>query len=238
MISVIACTNREEFLPNLIQNFQKQIIKNKQLLLVLHSLKTNIEKWKEVLEKANIEYHLQEFSEELSLGECLNEASTLAKYNFIAKMDDDDYYGADYLREAYDTLTQTDVMLIGKAAFYIYFKQNQELRLINPNWENTWIGKNNDNQYSCLLSGATLSFKKELLNTVTFPSINQGEDSSFQKLCLEKGYKILSLSKSNYAYIRYSNPSHHASDATEHLLKRRSLFISQTAYFENFVNKS
>lgn len=237
MISVVACTNREEFLPNLIRNFQKQTLNKKELLLVLHSLRIDHRKWKDVLESANIEYTLLNFSEELSLGECLNEAAILAKYHFISKMDDDDYYGGDYLREAYHALTQTDVMMVGKAAFYIYFKQKQELRLMNPNWENTWIKNNIPNHISCLVSGATLTFKKELLNTVSFPPTNQGEDSGFQKLCLESGGKILSLSKKNYVYMRYSNLSHHNSDATDQLLKRHSVFVSKTAHFETIVNK-
>lgn len=237
MISVVACSNREEFLPNLIDNFKKQVINKKQLLLVLHSLTMNIDKWKAVLENAKIEYSLLKFSEDISLGECLNGAAKEAKYNIISRMDDDDFYGANYLSEAYDALTQNDVMMVGKAAFYIYFIQKQELRLMNPDWENTWIKKGNHNHISCLLSGATLTFKKELLNTVSFPPINQGEDSGFQKLCLENGGKILSLSKQNYAYLRYRNSSHHVSDATDQLLKRHSVFVSKTASFESIVNK-
>ncbi|WML49010.1 glycosyltransferase family A protein [Neobacillus sp. PS3-34] len=238
MISVVACTNREWFLKNIISNFQKQTIRNKELLIILHSLKIDVLKVREVLEKTTLDYSLLHFSEEMTLGECLNKGGQLAKYDFIAKMDDDDYYGANYLSEAFDALTQTNAMMVGKASFYIYFKQQQELRLFNPNRENLWIKKNSSNQCSCLLSGATLSFKKELFNTVTFPSINQGEDTVFQKSCLENGIKILSLSKNDYAYFRYSFPHHHTSDATDHLLKSHSLFVSKTDSFENIVSKT
>lgn len=213
-------------------NFQKQTIMNKELVIVLHSLKIDSIKVRAVLEKAKVPFSLLQCSEAISLGECINKGVQLAKYDYIAKMDDDDYYGANYLNEAVEALTHTNAMMVGKATFYIYFNQKQELRLFNPYWENSWIKMNS----SCFLSGATLTFKKELFNTVSFPAINQGEDTGFQKLCLENGVKILSLSKNDYAYLRYSIPHHHSSDATDYLLKSRSLFVSRTDCFEHIVN--
>lgn len=227
MITVIACTNRKDFVQSIIDNFQKQTLVEKELILILHSLNINIDS------KEHTVLHLPG---EMSLGECLNQGVKHAKFQYIAKMDDDDYYGPDYLKEAYDTLTQTNADLVGKSSFYIYFKNNQELRLYNPNFEKKWIANNGPYQSSFFLSGATMVFRKCIFSRVRFPDVNIGEDSGFQKLCYENGMKIYALSKDHYAYLRYPDSLHHHSDVKEPLLKRRSRFIANVPSIEAFIN--
>lgn len=228
MISVIACTNREEFINNIIHNFQKQKLKDKELVLILNSNKIDYDITNRMLKGMYINYKLFQFSNKTSLGECLNKGIRAANYDLVAKMDDDDFYGPGYLQEAYSILNQTDADLVGKSSFYIYFNKTRELRLYNPNHENCWIVNKGDRHYKTeyFLSGATLVFKKKIFNQVTFPAINLGEDSAFQQLCFNNKLKIYSLSKDHYAYIRYEKLSHHTSKISEEILKRRSNFVS------------
>ncbi|MEH7087214.1 hypothetical protein V7139_31620, partial [Neobacillus drentensis] len=147
-----------------------------------------------------------------------------------------DYYGPDYLNEVYEALVLTDADVVGKSSFYIYFKSKEELRLYNSNYENQWIVNNGPFKSSDFLSGATLAFKKKILNRVSFPDVNVGEDSGFQRLCYENGLKMYSLSKEHYVYLRYNAPAHHHSDASDALLRRRSRFIANTSTLEKYVN--
>jgi GT2 family glycosyltransferase len=228
VISVIVCTNRQEFVSSIIRNFQKQTLEEKELILILHSSTMNVD-------CKGVGY--LQLSEEIGLGECLNRGVRLAKYEYIAKMDDDDYYGPDYLKEAYQKLTQTDADVVGKSSFYIYFKKNHELRLYNPNRENRWIRNNGSYQTSYFFSGATLVWKKKIFTKVRFPDVNRGEDSGFQRQCFENGMKMYALSKDHYAYLRYPNSSHHHSDVKEPLLRRRSKFITKVASVETYFNQ-
>ena len=227
MISVIACTNRQAFLPKIIENFQRQTLVEKELVIVVNST---------VMKVDGIGYPIIQLPEEVSLGACLNQGVRLAKYDFVTKMDDDDYYGPEYLKEVNEALVRTDADVVGKSSFYIYFQSNEELRLYNPNNENRRIVNNRPYKNADFLSGATLTFKKSILNQVSFPDVNVGEDSGFQRLCYEKGLKIYSLSKEHYAYLRYDAPQHHHSDAGEPLLRRRSRFIANTSILEKYVN--
>ncbi|MFF2446621.1 glycosyltransferase family 2 protein [Neobacillus sp. NPDC058068] len=229
MISVIVCTNRQEFVNSIILNFQKQTLEEKELILIVNSTSMHV-----VGGKSD---KLLQLSEEISLGECLNRGVSLAKYEYIAKMDDDDYYGPNYLMEAYQTLKQTDADVVGKSSFYIYFKKNQELRLYNLNRENRWIINNRPYQTSYFFSGATLVWKKHIFTTVQFPDVNLGEDSGFQRLCYEKGMKMYALSKEHYAYLRYPDPMHHHSDAMEQQLRRRSKFITNVVSIESYLDQ-
>ncbi|MEH7331171.1 glycosyltransferase family 2 protein [Neobacillus drentensis] len=226
MISVIACTNRQEFVHLIIENFQKQTLAEKELILILNSLDLHA--------VPDEQMKILCFPEDMSLGECLNRGVKAAKYDYIAKMDDDDYYGADYLKEAYEMLVLTGADLVGKGTFYIYFKRNHEIRLYNPNYENKWIVNAGPYKSSYFLSGATLAWKKSIFNKVCFPKANLGEDSGFQRVCYEVGLKMYSLSKDHYAYVRYPVQNHHHSDAKEPHLRRKSLFAGNTPSIERF----
>ncbi|ALC92528.1 hypothetical protein AM500_24265 [Bacillus sp. FJAT-18017] len=231
MISVIICTNRGDFLQNILSNFKKQSIKDKELILIVNSSTVNLNNVQQDIEDHHInKYELLQFPDQISLGECLNKGVHAASFEYIGKMDDDDYYSPTYLKETYETLVQTKADVVGKGSFYIYFKRNHELRLYNPKHENLWIVNNGSNQYksSYFLSGGTLTFKKDVIKRVPFPAVNIGEDSGFQQKCFEQGMKMYSSSKENYAYIRHSQPKHHHSDVTEDLLKRRSVFTAIT----------
>jgi cellulose synthase/poly-beta-1,6-N-acetylglucosamine synthase-like glycosyltransferase len=239
VISVVACTNREDYVNNIIVNFQKQTLTEKELILILNSSSMNLNRIEYVLGELAINCQILQFPNELSLGECLNKGVGKAKYDFIAKMDDDDYYGSKFLKEANEAMIGTKSDIVGKSTFYIYFKQNQEVRLYNPNHENHWILNNGQsyNKSSNFLSGATMVFRKEIFKKVTFPAINQGEDSSFQRLCFENRMKMYSLSKEHYVYIRYDTPQHHTSDARESILRRRSRLVTSTSAIADFMDQ-
>ncbi|WP_066258964.1 glycosyltransferase family 2 protein [Neobacillus drentensis] len=229
MISVIACTNRQDFVHNIIENFKRQTLIEKELIIIVNSSGMEVD---------FAEHKILLFPEEVSLGTCLNQGVSEAKYDFVTKMDDDDYYGPEYLNEAYGTLVRTGADMVGKSSFYIYFKKSHELRLYNPNRENRWIVNNGPYKSSYFLSGATLAFKKKILEKICFPDVNVGEDSGFQRLCFEKGLKLYSLSKEHYAYIRYPHQWHHHSDAKEQFLRRQSHFIAHPPSVEKFFDQT
>lgn len=239
LISVIACTNRQEWIPHLIANFQKQTLAEKELVLILHSL---LIKWNQIqqhLDDLKINCRVLQFPEKMSLGECLNKGVAQAKYEWAAKMDDDDYYGTGYLAEAMEALVQTKADVVGKSTFYIYFKGRQEIRLYNPGWEHRWIINSGGDTYqaSFFLSGAAMVFKKAMFEKISFPHVNKGEDSGFQQLCFEHKIKMLSLSRDHYIYVRYGEAHHHSSDATDRVLRERSRFIGHTHNLEAFFDK-
>ncbi|WML24839.1 glycosyltransferase [Neobacillus sp. OS1-33] len=229
MISIIACTNRKDFVPNLIENFKRQTLVEKELIIIVNS---------SVMEVDVAEHKILRCPDEVSLGACLNQGVSVAHYDFVTKMDDDDYYGPDYLKEVYGTLVQTDADVVGKSSFYIYFKKNHELRLYNPNHENRWIVNNGPYKSSYFLSGATLAFKKKIHDKIRFPDVNVGEDSGFQRLCFENRLKMYSLSKEHYAYIRYNDPLHHHSDAKAQFLRRQGHFIGHPPSIEKYFDNT
>lgn len=232
MISVVACTNRREWINSIIVNFHKQTLKEKELILVLHA-----DAMDETVEAEGLK--ILRIPGSASLGECLNRGCELAEYETIAKMDDDDYYGPDFLMEALEGLRRTGADMVGKSSFYIHFKKNLEVRLYNPGRERRWIiGDDDAYKSSYFLSGASMVFKKKMLEKVKFPAVSIGEDSCFQRLCLENGFRFYSLTKEHYAYIRHPEEGHHHSDVSESVLRRRSRFAARAFSIDEFFCKN
>ncbi len=231
MVSVIACTKRMAFLDNILLNFLRQNKVDKELILIVNTSKIEIDQVKQRLDPYSISKKVYQFSEDVSLGECLNHGVSVSTYETIAKFDDDDYYSEEYLSEAYRAIHQKGADLVGKCSFYIYFKDEQDLYLYHPNQESKWLTKtNSENQFyksTYFMSGASLVFRRSLFNTVSFSPVNVEEDSLFQKACFDQSFKLYSLTKANYVYIRYHFLHQHASSAIDRQLKNSSQHIAK-----------
>ncbi|WP_222928576.1 glycosyltransferase [Oceanobacillus piezotolerans] len=230
MITVITCTNRKGFLDNIMHNFVSQRFQDKELIIIIN--KDVIDS--RIYEEKNSELEnvkVYKLNETQTLGECLNFAAEKAKYDYIAKFDDDDYYGPFYLVEAFKELTITNSPVIGKCSIYIYFHNEKLLGIYNNRLENRYLGKGE------FLMGSTFVLKKEILKKVKFPHVNLGEDVKFQQLCKDQGIPLYSTSKMNYVYIRYNTPNHHTSDSTNNRLLRKCRELIHSEQFSVYVDE-
>ena len=198
-ISVITCTNRPLFMPRVFENFARQQHSWSELIIVLNNNQMNIDEW-ESRAKPFRNIRVYQIDEDVSLGTCYNFAIKQARYNYIAKFDDDDYYAPLYLSDAINTFNNLDADIVGKASRFIYFKELKTLGLYSPVPEFSYV------RY---IVGATMVIKKEVFDVLSFSDITIGEDSDFQSSCNAKGFKIYSAGKSNYVTIRHSASHEH-----------------------------
>ncbi|WP_053365005.1 glycosyltransferase [Bacillus sp. FJAT-27245] len=225
MVSVITCTKRPDFFQTIIRNFANQTIEEKELVLILHGArKSQIEGLSDHPLIQVLEYPAEE-----SLGSCLNAGIRQAKYNIIARFDDDDYYGAHYLAEALEEMARRKSDVVGKQSILIYFKGEGLLGLLFKGKGNAFIRDAGDT-----LAGSTLVFKKTVAERVQFPPISVGEDAVFLEECKNLGLCIYASSPLNYVYIRYSD-SHHTSDSGNRRLKKHCLPLVITNDFTKFI---
>src|SRR5690606_3665946 len=111
-------TMRDEFLENILQNYERQEYTHKELLIVLNKDTMNLQKWKK--RTRNMEgVRIYQLPEQVTLGACLNFACELSEAPYIAKFDDDDYYGPFYLTHIMKEFkNHQDVSVVGKTAYY------------------------------------------------------------------------------------------------------------------------
>lgn len=198
-VSVIMCTNRPKNIDMMIENYQRQVYSNKELLIILNNDDFNINDVKQkVRDIPNTQVH--QLSQDLTLGDCLNHGVASASGDYIAKMDDDDIYGKNYLLDALLAFDFSGADVVGKDSYFCYVESKNAMAIKQP-------GK--DNRYSDFISGGTLVIRKQVFDKIKFQSRNRGEDTNFLKDCKEYGFIIYSSDKYNFIQMRYSNTSAH-----------------------------
>jgi cellulose synthase/poly-beta-1,6-N-acetylglucosamine synthase-like glycosyltransferase len=226
-VSIITCTNRQNFANNIFKNYNRQIYPKKELVIILNDDKMNIDDYKKMAEKYE---HVQVFQlpEKLSLGDCLNFAVEKTNYPYIAKFDDDNYYAPYYLADNMLTLIRTNADVVGKRAHYMYLKGSKMLILRSYKAANRYVST---------LPGATLVFKRAVFRNVRFPNQTVGEDTKFCLNCKAKGYKIYSGGKYNFLSIRRKNSKDHTWIISDQKLLESSIKYPRVRKYSKFINK-
>jgi cellulose synthase/poly-beta-1,6-N-acetylglucosamine synthase-like glycosyltransferase len=225
VVSIICCTMRQNFMENVFQNYDNQVWMEKELIIILNKDDMDITKWKERAKQSQ-GVSVYQLPEETYLGECLNYGIDKAKYDFIAKFDDDDYYAPNYIKQSMKALKEMNADIVGKATIYMYFEASKSLAIHRPGRENKYITK---------LKGATLLFKKQIMEKVRFPKKNMGEDAIFVKQCKNQGFILYSTDRCNYACLRTSKSGHHTWGRSTEWLMERSYVVGVTDNYKSLV---
>ncbi|WP_026564361.1 glycosyltransferase [Bacillus sp. UNC41MFS5] len=226
MVSIITCTIREENINNVFKNYKQQSWKNKELIIILNKDSMNMDRW---ITKARKYRNVQiyQLHENATLGDCLNFGIMKSNYDIIAKFDDDDYYGPDYIKSSMAAFKNKDISIIGKNSLYIYFKNKKALIHV----------PGNENSITETVAGATLMFRKDVCQLVPFEKVNRAEDFFFIEQCKEKGFKVYSTDRFHFAVIRNDAEKHTWKISDKELMEWGEI-ISFTDDFETLVSKN
>lgn len=231
MVSIVACTMREHMIERVIANFQRQTVPEKELIIILNKNSIPMEKWVERLEPYDT-IRVFQLDEAKTLGECLNFGAGQARFDTIAKWDDDDFYSPAYIGESLHVLNETGASVVGKAAIFVYFKKERLLTLFRPRMDHCFL-KNK----RVFLAGGTLVFKKQVLEKVRFRKLNSGEDVQFQLDCLGQRLALYSGSFHDYVLIRYEAQHQHSWKVADEAFQKHCRRIAVTDSFEEYVWK-
>lgn len=199
LVSVVAATNRPEYLENCLENYTRQKYTHKELLLVLNNNSYNLE---EVRQKVSSLPNVKVFQvdEEKTLGECLNLGVDNSIGDYIAKFDDDDLYGSHFLGDMILPFSYTNAAIVGKQTYYGYLESQNKLVV-------RFLGR--EHLYTKLVSGGTMVIKRQVFDRVRFPYKPFGTDTAFLKSCAESELKIWSSDKYNFIQVRKPDTSKH-----------------------------
>lgn len=229
MVSVIACTIRDTMMENIFNNFNRQLWEEIELIIILNNDNMNRTMWEE---KAGGYNHVSVYQlpQERTLGECLNFGIEKAKFDIVAKLDDDDYYSEYYLNEAIEIFNSTNAQLVGKGKSFMYFEKQKLLTIRKLGSENK-AGKSS-------LKGGSLIFRKEIFPKVRFPSLNRaGTDSVFVKKCKRQNIRIHTSSRYNYVYIRKADSQYHTFKKSNKILRQNSKVIGKVQDYIPIITK-
>ncbi|MCF6465675.1 glycosyltransferase [Clostridium sp. Cult2] len=223
-VSVVCCTNKKNNLNNILDNFISQTYDKKELIVILNYDNPDIDNWEKYISSyENIQVHA--LDSKYSLGNCLNYGVSKSIYPIIAKFDDDDFYGPNYLKDMVKPFYFTNADVIGKATTYVYFLKKKILAIRNIN---------KDNRYTSRVEGPTLVFKKEVFQKVNFQNKTLGEDIAFCNDCIRNGFTIFSTNKDNFVYIRNDENTHTWKINNNYFLKG-CIKVCETHDFRNHI---
>jgi hypothetical protein len=198
-VSIIACTNKSNYIDNIFINYERSNYPVKELLIVINNNKINLDEYN--LKAKNFNHvKIYQLDEACTLGECLNLGVEKSAYDYISKMDDDDYYGSNYLEDTMNVFKYTDAKITGKLTYFVYFEDKNILGTMCENWEYKYVSA---------IAGGTITANKEVFDRVKFRNISSGEDKLFLEDCHKYGFKIFSNDKYNYVLMRHKNLEDH-----------------------------
>lgn len=228
-VSVICCSNRPDNMDMVFNNYLRQRHLPREMIIILNNNSMNLQSW---LEKSKLHPDISVFqvNEARTLGECLNFAIEKSRFEYIAKFDDDDYYGEAYLASSILALCLKNAGIVGKCSIYVYLEKKGDLLLLSPGNENSFVDT---------VRGATLLFRKDIWQNIRFREQSIGEDTFFLIDCKKNGIAIFSTDRFNYVNIRQDASKHTWQlDEYEYLNAFNSFqFISHTNNYLPFINK-
>lgn len=203
MASIITATKRSKNFENILKNFNQQNYMNKELIIIVNSSEKNFVAAKEFFHAApNVRvFHL---SPENNIGACLNYGLSLARGEFWQKMDDDDWYAPNYLKDMILSWGAMKSDIVGKPLSFIYFEEDDSLHVRRSSRNRNLYGSN---EYC---SGATLAGSINSARQLPFStSIRSSVDSMFLESCFRVGYKVLLSDCFNMCVFRSEDTSSH-----------------------------
>lgn len=129
----------------------------------------------------------------VTLGECLNACVEAASGQVLSKMDDDDIYAPNYLRDLVHALGYSRADVVGKQAHYMYVAESDATLLRFPDREH---------RFTASVMGPTITGRREVFESVQFDRLNQGEDTQFLNAVRLDGGRIYASDRFNYAQFR------------------------------------
>lgn len=202
-ICITTVTNKGyKYLPNIINNFLRQTYPYKKLIIIFNSVDIKKEVVEDQLYSNGIIDCIVEIIPDKSLGQCLNYSINQIpeSYGIWCKMDDDDYYGENYLMTNLEAMLRSNADVVGRRDMYIYV----------PEWKKLYFKKNGGNNMLVpWVQGASLFVKKNVFNKVMFPDKNKGEDTHFGHAVRNNGFKTFAAPINDFIVVRRLNNRNH-----------------------------
>ena len=232
LVSIITCTRRPNMIDRIVENMTRQNHPNCELILMLQDFSDA--QRNELLVKlkskpsnlTRIEVIVND-SQDITLGERFNHAATHAKGEYIAKMDDDDFYFEHYLSDMLIPFTFGDYGMVGKKELFMYLSGSNKLVKRFPGMKHRVVD---------FVAGPTFLVKKKVFDRVKFEPRNTGEDSSFIKNIQAAGYKIYATDPFNFIQFRADPIKHTWGISDEEILQGKHTQIVANSFNTAFVN--
>jgi Glycosyl transferase family 2 len=216
-VSAIVATNRLHQLDNALTCVASQThaqASGLELVLVSHGLPVRAVEIDARARDRGIE-HITVITADssLPLGSCLNLGVAASGGEFIAKMDDDNFYGRHYLSDLLAVFDYTDAGIAGKWAHYVWLKSTDAVVLRFAGAEHT---------YQRLVQGGSMVLRSDVAHGLRFADLPRGVDTDILDRAKAAGVRTYSADRFNYVSIRGADRHEHTWTIGDSALMNRS----------------
>ena len=213
-VTAICCSKRPGFLKHIARQLCEQSYRKLHVIYVAHGPGHDPDQINDAFgELANFKL-LSLPDPEATLGEALNLALDHCKTDLVAKIDDDDFYGPDYIRSSAAALKfcgNVTVGVVGRARAYCYVEERDLLALrFKPTKSNNLTHR---------AFGSTIFWSRSKLGDLRFQDLPRAVDTAFYNDANELGVSVYSCDPYDHVAVRYARPGLHtwSIDADEFL---------------------
>ena len=224
-VSMIVVTNKRKYLNNIYANFLRSNYGNKELIIILNNNSLQVDDYYRKFEGIQNVTVLKK-DEKITLGECLNFGVSMSKYDYVAKIDDDDYYSENYLIDLINVFEYTNAEVTGKGNHFVYF---EEFNILTIHYLNV------ENQYTDYLRGSTFLAKKSIFNKVQFRHLSLDEDTQFIRDCKKNGIIMFAADRYNHVYMKHKDLNDHTWKIRSRDLLNQCKIVESTDNFEPYI---
>lgn len=217
-VSMVVPTRRPEMLDNVISFASAQSIEDKELVLVLHGFDVKEDEVRGRMRDAGLDKVVfVRAGADLTLGACMNRGVAVASGRYVAKMDDDNYYGAHYLEDLVYAFDFTGATVVGKWAHYTHLAASGITLLRFPQAEK---------RYTKLVQGGTIVTPREAALEIQFEDLPRRVDTTFLEKVAERGGQVYSGDRFNFVSRRSASTAGHTWTISDgELLAKKSRLV-------------
>lgn len=200
-VSVFISTNRPASIRSIRDNLSRQQGSEFELVLITHGFdlaSEDVLSLRDVPQVKNLKVETADVS--CRLGDNLNRLVAMSSGDFLVRMDDDDWYGPNYIQDLFFAAQYSGADLVGKAATYIYFEELDST---------VFTFKTFEHRYTSFIRGATFAGPRETFERHPFPSLGRSEDSGMLESIVKNGGLIYSADRFNFVVNRFSDKMNH-----------------------------
>lgn len=198
-LAVIVVSNRPDQLDNIEANLRCQSLPGFEVIYVAnHGDAGAVDAASRMLDQLPTTGRTTVLSlpEHETLGTCLNAGLDATGARFVAKLDDDDRYGAEYLCDGLRAHRYAGAAIVGKHSYHVHLTKSQRSVLRFPG---------NEFRYTGTIAGGTLLVDRELFPDVRFESRNVGEDRALLAAAHRRRLPVFAADRFNYAQVRHDD---------------------------------
>ena len=192
-VALICVTNRPENTSLMLGNLNRQFAPNREVVLVLNAPDFDESAIRRALQTFS-RVTILERSPEVPLGQCLNTAMANTDARVVAKFDDDDCYGTNYLDDMVSALSWSGAAVVGKHSYLAYLESENVSILRFPGHEWSFTG---------YIAGGTIVVDRQAVPKISFQHQTLGEDTSFLADVEKQGGLILSTGAMGFVQLRH-----------------------------------